>query len=61
MEIGLGFMRGAGLELSMYGDADNAVASNYRRSLSGISVVLGDIPWMKEFHAEMRDDRHLRS
>ncbi|CAM9961521.1 unnamed protein product [Ascophyllum nodosum] len=46
-EIGLKFVRGFGLKLSAYADADYAAASNDRRSVSGVAVVLGDtaIDW----------------
>ena len=41
-EIGLRFVLGYGLRLSVYTDADYVVASNDRRSVSGIPVILGD-------------------
>ena len=41
-EIRLKFVRGSGLELSVYPDADYAAASNDRRSVSGVAVMLGD-------------------
>ena len=41
-EIGLRFVRGSGLRLSVYVDADYAAASNDRRSVSGVAVMLGD-------------------
>ena len=41
-EIGLMFVRGCGLKLSVFADADYAAASNGRRSVSGVAVVLGD-------------------
>ena len=41
-EIGLRFIRGSGLRPSVYADADYAAASNDRRSVSGVAVVLGD-------------------
>ena len=41
-EIGLSFVRGSGLRLSVYAYADYAVASNDRRSVSGVAVMLGD-------------------
>jgi hypothetical protein len=46
-EIGLRFVRGSGLRLSVYADADYAAASNDRRSVSGVAVVLGNtaISW----------------
>ena len=45
--IGLRFVRGSGLRLSVYADADYAAASNDRRSVWGVAVVLGDtaISW----------------
>ena len=39
-EIGLRFVRGSGLRLSVYADSDHAAASNYRRSVSGVTVML---------------------
>ena len=46
-EMGLRFGRGSGLRLSMYANADYAAASNDRRSVSGVAVMLGDtaIDW----------------
>ena len=41
-EIRLRFVRGSGLRLSVYADADYAAASNDRRSVSGVAVMLGD-------------------
>ena len=41
-EMGLRFVRGSGLRLSVYADADYAAASNDRRSVSGVAVMLGD-------------------
>ena len=41
-EIGLRFIRGSGLRLSVYADADYAAASNDRRSVLGVAVMLGD-------------------
>ena len=41
-EIGLRFVRGSGLRLSVYADADYAAVSNDRRSVSGVAVMLGD-------------------
>ena len=41
-EIELRFMRGSGLKHSVYADADHAAASNDRRSVSGVAVMLGD-------------------
>ena len=35
-------MRGSGLKLYVYADADYAAASNDRRSVSGVAVMLGD-------------------
>ena len=46
-EISLMFVRSSGLRLSVYADADYAAPSNDRRSVSGVSVLLGDtaIDW----------------
>ena len=41
-EIGLRFVRGSGLKMSVYADADYAVASNDRRFVSEVAVMLGD-------------------
>ena len=41
-EIGLKFVQGSGLRLYVYADADYAAASNDRRSVSGLAVILGD-------------------
>ena len=41
-EIGLTFVRCFGLELVVFADADYAVASNDRRSVYGVAVMLGD-------------------
>ena len=41
-EICLRFVRGFGLKRSVYINADYAAASNDRRSVSGIAVMLGD-------------------
>ena len=41
-EIGLRFVCGSGLKLSVYADADYAAASNDRRSVSGVAVILRD-------------------
>ena len=41
-EIGLRFVRSSGLRLFVYADADYAAASNDRRSVSGVAVMLGD-------------------
>ena len=41
-EMGLRFVRGSGLRLSVYADADYAVVSNDRRSVSVVAVKLGD-------------------
>ena len=40
-------MRGSGLKLTMFADADYAAASNDRRPVSGVAVMLGDtvIDW----------------
>ena len=42
-EMGLRFVRGPGLRLSVYADADYAAVSNERRSVSSVAVMLGDI------------------
>ena len=41
-EIGLKFVRRSGLRLTVFADADYAAASNDRRSVSGVAVMLGD-------------------
>ena len=41
-EIGSRFVLGSGLKLSVHADADYAAASNDRRSVSGIAIMLGD-------------------
>ena len=41
-EIGLKFVRGPGLKLTVFADADYAAVSNDRRSVSGVAVMLGD-------------------
>ena len=41
-EMGLRFVPGSGVRLSVYADADYAVASKDRRSVSGVAVMLGD-------------------
>ena len=41
-EIGLRFVRGSGLRLSVYADADCAAAFNDRRFVSGVGIMLGD-------------------
>ena len=41
-EMGLKFVRGSGLKLTVFADADCAAASNDRRSVSGVAVMLGD-------------------
>ena len=41
-EIGLKFVRGSGLKLTVFAGADYAAASNGRRSVSGVAVMLGD-------------------
>ena len=60
-EVGLRFVRGSGLKLSVYADGDYAGASNDRRSVSGIEVMLEDTTnhRLHEFYAEIRDDRHV--
>ena len=40
-EVGLRFVRGSGLRLSVFVDADYAAATNDRRSVSGVAVMLG--------------------
>ena len=40
-EVGLRFVRGSGLRLSVFADADYAAAANDRRSMSGVVVMLG--------------------
>ena len=40
--IGLRFVRGSGVKLSVFADADYMAASNDRRSVSGVTVMLGD-------------------
>ena len=46
-EMGLRFVRGSGLRLCVYADADYAAVSNDRRSVSSVAVMLGDtaIDW----------------
>ena len=39
--MGLNIVRGSGLRLSVYADADYAAVSNDRRSVSGVAVMLG--------------------
>ena len=41
-EMGLRFVRGSGLRLSVYADVDYAAVSYDRRSVSGVAVMLGD-------------------
>ena len=41
-EIALTFVRGSGLKLTVFADADYAAASNDRRSASGVTMILGD-------------------
>ena len=41
-EIGLKFVRGSGQKLNVFADADYTAASNDRRSVSGMAVMLGD-------------------
>ena len=41
-EIGLKFERGSGLKLTVFTDTDYATASNDRRSVSGVAVMLDD-------------------
>ena len=40
--MGLKFVRGSSLRLSVYADADYTAVSNDRRSVSGVAVMLGD-------------------
>ena len=40
-KLGLVFLKGGGLKLSNYADADYAVKANYRRSVSGVAVMFG--------------------
>ena len=40
--IDLRLVRGSGLKLSVYADADYVAASNDRRSVSGMAVLVGD-------------------
>ena len=51
-DIDLRFVRGSGLKLSVFADADCAAASNDRRSVSGVAVMLGDtaIGWKRSTH-----------
>ena len=50
--IGLKFVRGSGLKLTVFADADYAAASNGRRSVSDVIVMLGDtaIGWKSSTH-----------
>ena len=41
-EIGLKFVRGSDLKLTVFADADYAAASNDRRSVFGVAVISGD-------------------
>ncbi|CAM9682891.1 unnamed protein product, partial [Ascophyllum nodosum] len=41
-EMGLRFVQGSGLRLSVYADADYTAVSNDRRSVSGVAVMLGN-------------------
>ena len=41
--LGLRFIRGSGLRLSVYADADYAAASNDQRPVPGVAVMLGGI------------------
>ena len=43
-DTGLKFVRGSGLSLLVFADADYAVKSSYRRSVSGMAVLFGDMP-----------------
>ena len=51
-EISLRFVRGFGLKLSVCADTDYMSASNDRRSVSGLAVMLGDtaIDWKSSTH-----------
>ena len=51
-EIGLKFVRGSGLKLTVSADADYAPVSNNRRSVSGVAVMMGDtaIGWKSSTH-----------
>ena len=42
--MGLNFVRGSGLDLTAYSDADYAAKSNDRRSVSGTVITLGVLP-----------------
>ena len=42
--MGLTFLRGSGLDLTAYSDADYADKSNDRRSVSGTVITLGVLP-----------------
>ena len=39
-EIGLKFVRGSGLKITVFADADYVAASNVKRSVSGVAVML---------------------
>ena len=54
-EIDLRFVRRSGLRLFVYADADNVGASNDRRSVSGVAVMLRDTHWLEELYAEVCD------
>ena len=41
-EMGLRFVRGSGLRLSVYADVDYAAASNDQRFVSGVGAIMGD-------------------
>lgn len=56
--MSLRFVRGFGLKLSVYADVDYEAASNDRKSVSGVTVMLGDIAisWKSPTH---KDDSHM--
>ncbi|CAN0238401.1 unnamed protein product, partial [Ascophyllum nodosum] len=51
-DISLRFVQGSDLKLSVYTDADYVAASNDRRPVSGVAVILGDtaIGWKSSTH-----------
>ena len=54
-EIGLRFVRGSSLRLSVFADADYAAAANDRRSVSGVAVMLGEMGvGLEEQYEEVR-------
>ena len=48
-DLSLRFVRGSGLRLSVYADADYAAAYNDRRLVSGVALIMGDttIGWKR--------------